>query len=254
MTNHADTQPPVLVVDDDPGLLLLIKTTLVSQGMPEPMLVSDSRLVMDLIQENQFRVVLLDLNMPHVHGMEILRRIKETHPATECIIISAVDEVETATQAMKIGAYDYIVKPIKGDRLTILIKRALEKYNLRQELTLFEERQTFESLKHPEAFREMIARDEAMALVFRQAEIVAPTDYSVIIAGESGTGKEKLARVIHDLSLRSKKPVSGGQHGRFQQNAFRGRIFRPQQGCLYRRRERKGGVFRESQRGFAFSG
>ena len=112
--------PRILVVDDDAGLLLLIKTTLLSAGMQEPSLVSDSREVMDLVREHRFSVVLLDLNMPHVNGMELLGRIKEAFPATECVVITAVDDVATATRAMKLGAYDYIVKPVTAERLVIM--------------------------------------------------------------------------------------------------------------------------------------
>ena len=95
MKSIPDKNAQVLVVDDDAGLLLLIKTTLLSAGMTEPALVSDSREAMELVRRHRFPVVLLDLNMPHVDGMELLRAIKEELPAVECIIITAVDDVET---------------------------------------------------------------------------------------------------------------------------------------------------------------
>ena len=245
-------KPPILVVDDEDGLLLSMKTTLISAGMPEPALVSDSRLVMDLIREHQFRVVLLDLNMPHVHGMDLLRQIKEEFPAIECIIITAVDKVSSATEAMKIGAYDYIVKPIKGDRLIIVIDRAIEKFNLRQGLTLFEEKQTFSNLENPEAFQPMIAEDEAMARVFRQAEIVAPTDYNVVIAGESGTGKEMLANIIHSLSRRSKRPFLAVNMASFSRTLFEDEFFGHNKGAFTDAVSEREGFFEKANRGTLF--
>ncbi len=220
--------------------------------MPEPALVSDSRLVMNLIRKHRFQVVLLDLNMPHIHGMDVLRMIKEEFPAIECIIISAVDEVSSATRAMKIGAYDYIVKPIKGDRLIILINRALEKFNMRQELTLFEEKQTFSNLDNPEAFQSMIAGDDAMALVFRQAEMVAPTDYSVMIVGESGTGKEMLANIIHNISKRSNHPFLAVNMASFSNTLFEDEFFGHNKGAYTDAVDEREGFFEKANGGTLF--
>ncbi|MFZ0725507.1 MAG: sigma-54 dependent transcriptional regulator [Desulfobacterales bacterium] len=206
MESIPDTSTPFLVVDDDQGLLLSIRSTLLSAGLPEPALVSDSRRAFDLIQAHDFKVILLDLVMPHVGGLELLRKINETHPNIECIVVTAIDQATAAVQAMNLGAFDYLVKPINGEKLTGVINQALERFNLKYELSLLSPTQSFSQLKNPAAFGEIIAEDEAMALVFRQVETVAPTDYSVIINGESGTGKEMLARVIHRLSRRAHMP------------------------------------------------
>ena len=102
-------QTRVLVVDDDAGLLLSIKATIASSGLPEPALVSDSRMVLDLVRTQNFHLLLLDLIMPNVGGMEILKQVKEEFPTIECIIVTAVDDVSSAVQAMKYGAFDYLV-------------------------------------------------------------------------------------------------------------------------------------------------
>jgi DNA-binding NtrC family response regulator len=206
MESIPDKATPILVVDDDQGLLLSIKATVLSAGLPEPALVSDSRRVADLVQANDFKVIILDLVMPHLGGLELLRQINETHPNIECIVVTAIDQATAAVQAMNLGAFDYLVKPLNGEKLTIVINQALERFNLKHELSLLSPRQSFSQLKNPEAFHNIVAEDEAMALVFRQVETVAPTDYSVIINGESGTGKEMLARVIHRLSRRAHMP------------------------------------------------
>jgi DNA-binding NtrC family response regulator len=206
MESIPEKHTPVLVVDDDEGLLLSIKATLVSAGLPEPALISDSRNVLGRVRKHPFRLILLDLMMPHLNGLEVLEKIKAEFPNTECVIVSASDEVATAVQAMTLGASDYLVKPLNSEKLVALVDRTLEKYNLQDELARFGRKKVFEELRNPQAFSGLVAEDESMALVFHQVEAVAGTDYSVVINGESGTGKEMLARVIHRLSNRSKAP------------------------------------------------
>ena len=206
MKSIPDKHTPVLVVDDDEGLLLSIKATLVSAGLPEPALIADSRNVLNEVRKHPFRLILLDLMMPHLNGLEVLEKIKAEFPNTECVIVSASDEVATAVQAMTLGASDYLVKPLNSEKLVALVNRTLEKYNLQDELARFGRKKVFEELRNPQAFSGMVAEDESMALVFHQVEAVAGTDYSVVINGESGTGKEMLARVIHLLSNRSNAP------------------------------------------------
>src|SRR5512143_321397 len=113
---------PVLVVDDDEGLLLSMKATLISSGLPEPALASDSRRVIELLRLHRFPLVLLDLMMPLLGGMEVLRQIMEEFPETDCVIVSAIDDVPTAVQAMSNGACDYLVKPLNSDKLVALVQ------------------------------------------------------------------------------------------------------------------------------------
>ncbi len=117
---------PILVVDDDPGLLLSIKATLLSADLPEPDTISDSRLVMDRVRMGNYKLILLDLLMPHVNGMELLEAVKKEFPETICLILTATDEATTAVQAIRLGAYDYLVKPVDGDKLVEIIQRAPE--------------------------------------------------------------------------------------------------------------------------------
>jgi DNA-binding NtrC family response regulator len=197
---------PVLVADDDVGILSSIEAVITRSGLPEPALVSDSRRVMDLVREHRFYLVLLDLLMPHASGMDILKQLKKEFPETECVIITAVDDVSTAVQAMKYGAYDYLVKPFDENKMIITIRRALERYSLRHGLTPLERLPSFSELKNLHAFKDMIAGDEKMAPVFHQAEIAAATAYNLIITGKTGTGKDLLVRIIHKLSHRSRGP------------------------------------------------
>jgi DNA-binding NtrC family response regulator len=252
MESIPNNQTPILVVDDDVGLLSSIKATLISSGMQEPALVSDSRRVMELIKRNHFRVVFLDLIMPHKNGMEVLKQVKKTYPKIECVIVTAIDDVSSAVQAMKYGAYDYLVKPLNSKKLIIVINRALERYNLRHGLALFERVQTFSDLKNPLAFADVITEDETMALVFHQAESVAPTDYSVIISGESGTGKEMLARIIHDLSNRSNRPFLAVNMAAFSKTLFEDEFFGHNKGAYTGAISEKRGFFEAAQGGTLF--
>ena len=206
MESIPKNKTPVLVVDDDVGILSSIEAVITRSGMPGPALVSDSRRVMDLVRQYRFYLVLLDLIMPHVSGMDILKQLKKEFPETECVIITAVDDVSTAVQAMKYGAYDYLVKPFDEDKMIITIQRALEIYSLRQGLTPLERIPSFSELKNLHAFKDMVAGDEKTAMVFHQAEIAAATDYNLLITGETGTGKDLLVRIIHNLSHRSRGP------------------------------------------------
>lgn len=243
---------PILVVDDDQGLLLSIKATLLSAGIPEPALASDSRQVMALLRQNTYQVVLLDLVMPHIGGMELLRQIKAEFPNIECIVVSAVDEAGSAVEALGLGAYDYLVKPINGDKLVIVVSHALERYNLKYEISLYQHKQTFADLGNPDAFKDMIAEDDAMALVFRQIETVAPTGYSVVIEGESGTGKEMLARILHNLSNRSEAPFVAVNMAAVSRTIFEDEFFGHTKGAYTDAASEKKGYFEAADGGTLF--
>ncbi|MEE4263304.1 MAG: sigma-54 dependent transcriptional regulator [Desulfobacteraceae bacterium] len=243
---------PVLVVDDDEGLLLSIKATLVSAGLPEPALISDSRNVLDCVREHSFRLILLDLMMPHLNGLEVLEKIKAEFPNTECVIVSASDEVATAVQAMTLGASDYLVKPLNSEKLVALVHRTLEKYNLQDELARFGRKKAFSELRNPQAFSDLVAEDEAMALIFHQVEAVAGTDYSVVINGESGTGKEMIARVIHKLSNRSTAPFYAVNMASVSKTIFEDEFFGHAKGAYTDAASERRGFFEAANGGTLF--
>ena len=245
-------QTPILIVDDDAGLLLSIKATLMSAGMPEPALLSDSRQALEWVRKRRFHLVLLDLNMPHLNGLALLRQIKQEFPDIECVIVTATDEAATAVEALKYGAYDYLVKPLNSEKLMIIIDRALERYNLRHELALFERKQSFTDLSKPEAFGDMVVEDDAMALVFRQVEVVAPTDYSVVFTGESGTGKEMLAKIVHQLSNRVNMPFLAVNMAAFSKTVFEDEFFGHTKGAYTDAQAEKMGFFEAAHGGTLF--
>ncbi len=252
MESVPESKTRMLVVDDDVGLLLSVKSILSSTGMPEPALLADSRRVMDLVREHHFHLILLDLIMPYIGGMEILQKLKKEFPEIECIIITAIDEVDTAVQAMKYGAYDYLVKPIENEKLLIAIDRALERYDLRHKISLMERRQSLEDLRHPAAFESMVTVTDKMALVFHQAEAFAPNDYNLLLTGETGTGKEMLARIVHSLSPRGQGTFVAVNMGAFNKTLFEDEFFGHTKGSYTGATDARRGFFEEAQHGTLF--
>ncbi len=242
----------ILIVDDDEGLLFSMRAALMSAGLPDPVMISDSRQVLELIRKKHFHLALLDMIMPHLDGMDILKQIKQESPTTECIILTAVDDVATAVKAMRYGAYDYLVKPLQVKSTTIAIRHALERYQLRQGMALFERPQSFADLKHPEAFAAMVAADEAMALVFHQAETCAQSDYNVMITGETGVGKGMLARILHKLSLRASGPFVAVNMPAFSQTLFEDDFFGHLRGAYTGAVSDKRGFFETARGGTLF--
>ena len=245
-------ETPILVVDDDAGLLTSIHAVLVGAGFLEPMLLSEGAKTLETIAQGDFRLVLLDLMMPDADGMTLLREIKTQYPHLECIVFTAMDDVETAIQAVRYGAYDYLVKGQNNERLVITISRALERFALRQERRLLSSRSSFRDLKHPDAFSDFIVADPSMAVVFRQAEAVAPTDYSVVITGESGTGKEMLARALHRLSNRKAAPFIAVNMAAFNRGLFEDEFFGHIRGAYTHAVSAKKGFLEEAQDGTLF--
>ncbi|MFB0521252.1 MAG: sigma-54-dependent transcriptional regulator, partial [Desulfatiglandales bacterium] len=252
MESVPDNNTPVLVVDDDVSLLFSIKGILLSAGMSEPAIVSDSRRIMELVRKHHFHLVLLDIIMPHISGMDILQQLKQEFPAIECVMITAIDEVSSAVQAMRFGAYDYLVKPLQSEKLLIVINNALERYDLKHGLALFGRRQLFSDLKNPMAFKDMVAEDEAMALVFHQAESCASSDYNLVITGETGTGKEMLARIVHSLSYRSNHPFIAVNMGAFSKTLFEDELFGHAKGAYTGAVAERKGFFEAAQGGTLF--
>ncbi len=251
MVNQTD-KSSILIVDDDEGLLFSMRAALLSAGLPDPTMISDSRHVLDAVRNNKFHLALLDLIMPHLDGMDVLKQIKQESPATECIILTAVDDVATAVKAMRFGAYDYLVKPLQVKRTTIAVRHALERYRLRQGMALFERPQSFADLKSPKSFASMVAEDEAMALVFHQVETCARSDYNVMITGETGVGKGMLARVVHQLSPRSGGPFVVVNMPAFSQTLFEDNFFGHMRGAYTGAVSDKAGFFETAQGGTLF--
>lgn len=191
----------ILLVDDEPAWLKSFSLTLKSRaGINNSLMCQDSREVMGLLDRGGIGLVLLDLTMPHLSGEALLQQIAETHPEIMTIIVSGMNQLETAVACMKLGAFDYIVKTDEEDRLVGGALRAIRMLELHQEFRAMSDRMISRELKHPEAFAEIVTSDRGMHDLFNYVEAVSPSHQPLLITGESGVGKELIARAVHALS------------------------------------------------------
>ncbi|MDQ1334263.1 MAG: two-component system, NtrC family, nitrogen regulation response regulator NtrX [Thermodesulfobacteriota bacterium] len=188
----------ILVVDDEKCILQSLTGILSDEGFEVPTAESGTE-ALDKIKETTPDLVLLDIWMPGLDGIETLQKIKEDYPTLQVIMMSGHGSIETAVKATKVGAYDFVEKPLSLDKLLLTINNALEYYRLEEEVSLLKER---ERNKY-----QITGNSSAIMELKEQIKIVAPTNAWILISGENGTGKELVAHTIHLLSRRSHKPI-----------------------------------------------
>jgi DNA-binding NtrC family response regulator len=191
---------PILIVDDEAAILLSIDTVLQMAGLNNVMTCQDSRQVMNILASRPVEAMLLDLNMPHTDGRELLGQINQAFPEIPVIIVTGAVEIETAVQCMKSGAFDYVVKPVEDERLVSAVHRALAFRELKRENMALKQHILSDALERPEAFAGIVTRNKKMLAIFQYIESIAQTSQPVLIRGETGVGKELIARVLHELS------------------------------------------------------
>lgn len=195
-------QLPVLLVDDESQILKSFAVMLRSSGIKDVATLEDSRQVMDFIEKNDVGAVVLDLSMPHLSGTEVLGQINSSHPHIPVIIMTAMNEIETAVECMKSGAFDYLVKPVEKSRFETSVRRALEFCALRSEISSLKHHLLGGGLEHEQAFAAIVTVNRKMRAIFQYVEVIAVTQQPVLITGETGAGKELFARAVHDISGR----------------------------------------------------
>ena len=222
---------PVLLVDDEQQFLLSASVTLNSAGIHNTAECQDSRDVIGLLAEQDFELVVLDMLMPYVSGSELLPQIVRNYPDVPVVIITAVNELETAVECMKCGAFDYLVKPVDDERLVTCIRRAIEFREMRNENTLLKQYLLSDKLEHPEAFSEIITHNSAMRSTFQYIEAISATSLPALITGETGVGKELIAKSIHDLSGRTGQFITVNVAG-VDDNLFSDTLFGHKKGAF----------------------
>ncbi len=191
----------ILIVDDEPNYRLILSEVLKDEGY-EVFTAESGEAAMKVIRETDLDLVITDMLMPGIDGMELLNEVKIFDPDLPVIMITAFGEVEKAVAAMQAGAFNYLTKPFNNDELLVSMNKAIDHYSLvRENVRLKGEVSTLYN------FSNMIAKDEKMQQVFSLIQKVAPTTASVLITGESGTGKELVARAIHFNSPRREAPL-----------------------------------------------
>ncbi len=194
----------ILVVDDEQVTLDSLKLLLYSRNFNDVTVCNNGNKAIKLIKENDFDVVLLDIIMPETDGLEVLAKAKPFKPETEFIILSAIDEVETSVKALRLGAYDYLVKPSNNDKLILTINHAYEHKGFSRGLAGARSNTKDDDL--PEGFQKIITQDMRLKELISYIDIMARTDFPILITGETGTGKELISRGIHESSDNSKGP------------------------------------------------
>lgn len=190
----------ILVVEDEPSILSVLSTLLRSEGYEvEPMLGGDKAI--EALKNNSFDLMISDIRMTPVDGMQLLRQARSEYPDMAVIMVTAFGSVETAVDAMKYGAFDYVTKPFKVDELLLTVQRALE-YNS----AINENAELKQQLHARYRFENIVAESPQMRKVCEMIERVAPADTTVLIQGDSGTGKEVVAKAIHGYSNRKNRP------------------------------------------------
>jgi DNA-binding NtrC family response regulator len=239
----------ILIADDDRSITEGLSAILRDEGY-EVAVAVDGQKALDQLVAESFGVILADLKMPKVDGLALLKELQLRAIPTECIIVTGQATVDSAVQAMREGAYDYVEKPLTADklnRLKALIPKALEKFNVQQKNRELSSK--LEGLTH---FGELTGQSEEMRAVYQIIEAVAPSTASVLIFGESGTGKELVARAVHSKSERAKGPFFALNCAALPKDILENELFGHEKGAFTGSVNEKPGAFEMADGGTIF--
>ncbi|WP_413287977.1 sigma-54-dependent transcriptional regulator [Bdellovibrio sp. HCB337] len=236
----------ILVVDDEESIREFLEIMLKKEGY-EITLAEDGQKAKDLLAKKSFDMIISDLQMPHVTGIELLKHVKETAPEIVFMMITAFGTTETAVEAMKMGAYDYITKPFKIDEVRLNIQNALRSRNLE-----VENRSLKKELVKEYSFQNMVGNSQAMHQIFEMVKRVSQTPTNVLITGESGTGKEVVAKAIHYNGPLKDKPFVTINCGAIPENLMESEMFGHKKGSFTGAVVDKAGLFEVADGGTLF--
>ena len=239
-------KPRILVVDDDALVRESLKDWLMEDDY-EVGLAGSGEDAIAMAQEKSWDLILLDLKMPGMGGLEALKRLKKMDPKAEILMITAYATIDTAVRAMKEGAFDYLVKPFDPDEIEMQIKKVIERKELVLENILLRQKLA-EKLKYDE----IIGKSDAMQEVFELISRVAPTDSTVLITGETGTGKELIAQAIHGNSPRCYMPFIAMNCGALPDSLLESELFGYEKGAFTGAEHTKRGRFEMADKGTLF--
>jgi DNA-binding NtrC family response regulator len=240
--------PKILVVDDEPNVGMIFHRILGEAGY-DVLSAANGQECLRTLKKQEPQVVFLDLRMPGMDGVETLRRIRDTHPTLTVVIMTAYQTVTSAVECMKLGAYDYLIKPLDTDRLKTIVKQALNvgEMSKRSPVPASEKAKGAE----PEP-ADMIARGPEMLKIMALIQKVAPTDMTVLILGESGTGKEVTARAIHNLSSRRAGPLVTVDCAALPESLIEAELFGYEKGAFTGADQARAGKFESANGGTLF--
>src|SRR6266508_1814045 len=236
----------VLVVDDEKSMRDLLSITLEKEGY-DVATAAGGEPAIEALRRDPTDVVITDLRMPKVDGLQVLRTAKEISPDMAVIVVTAVASTETAVEAMKLGAYDYITKPFKLDEVSLIVRNALERKRLRDE-NLYLRKQ----LETQHRFENIIGKSGRILEVFDTIRKISDSPSTAMITGESGTGKELVARAIHFNSLRRDKPFVSVNCGAIPEGLMESELFGHVRGAFTGAQSDKAGLFQTAEGGTLF--
>lgn len=242
----SDYRRSLLVVDDDVEMCHLIQDILKENGY-ETTVAQSGREALDRLAEQEYFVVLTDLRMKNMEGMELLQEVSRQFPGCNVIMMTAFGTVETAVEAMKQGAYDYLTKPIKTDELLVTVDKAMREATLRREVT-----QLRRQVGQEYAFDQILGKSKPMREVFDLIRRVADSQTNILITGESGTGKELVAKAIHYNSNRREAPFIPINCAAIPELLLESELFGHVKGAFTDAKTDKRGLFEEAQHGSLF--
>lgn len=233
----------ILVVDDEVNIRGALVTLLEKKGH-HVRGAGTGEEALEELEAAPADLVMTDLKMPGIGGLEFLRRLKEKWPETEVVVMTAYGSIDTAVEAMRCGAYDYLAKPIDRERFPIVVEKALERHALATE-----NKQLRSRLDTRTRFDQMVGDSEPMLRVYNMVEMVAESDVTVLLTGESGTGKELVARAIHHRSARANGPFITLNCGALPENLFESELFGYDKGAFTGAMSTKSGRFELAHEG-----
>ncbi|MCK5785763.1 MAG: sigma-54-dependent Fis family transcriptional regulator [Candidatus Sabulitectum sp.] len=215
----------VLIVDDDVAVTNYFMVFLMQTERFDSTVVNDSREVENLLEQEKFDVIMLDLDMPNVSGIDILNMIRVKRISIPVIILTGANDVDLAVKSMKRGAFDYLTKPVDDEHLIEVLDSAIEHGAMSEGIDELAETLTKDELIDKTIFEHLPTKNSEMIRLFHSADRVAKCDLSIFIWGEQGTGKESLARAIHQTSLRAKGPFIAVDGAAYRQEDFSAELF-----------------------------
>lgn len=236
----------ILVIDDEKNIRSGLEEALKLDGY-DVVLASDGEEGLEIALHNEIDLVITDLRMPKVSGEEVLRRVTTETPGIPVIVLTGHGTVESAVDAMRSGAYDFLTKPLNLDRLSLLVKRALQSREL-----LLQHRELEKEIADRKSFEHIIGKSPAIMKVFDVVKRVAPTKASVLITGESGVGKELIANALHNLSPRKEHPFVKVHCAALAETLLESELFGHEKGSFTGAIARKRGRFELAHSGTIF--